>query len=201
MVPAAEESVVVPTPTPQLTDGSNDSPSLDGTASLPVPALTGMTEGPRRLTRDRVPAPSREETNDGLRHGRKTMQALEQVCEASSRRTTAKVDAVTHPLPDLGEEDSHVETAEGPPGGVTNEIVLLVDVEDPDAPSWSEALGSSERDNWLEGAKAELTSLHEMGVYQLVSRCKVPTNCSILRRKFVCRLKRNELGVPVRYKV
>ena len=46
---------------------------------------------------------------------------------------------------------------------IIDEIVLLVDMEDPDAPSWTEALESSDRDKWLEGAQAELTSLHEMG--------------------------------------
>ena len=40
-----------------------------------------------------------------------------------------------------------------------------------------------------------------MGVYQLVSCSNVPSNCSILHGKFVCRLKRNEHGNPVRYKV
>ena len=101
-------------------------------------------------------------------------------------------------LPDSGEEDSPVETAEGSPsGGVMNEIMLLVDVEDPDAPDWNEALKSADRNKWLEGAKAELNSLHKMGVYKLVSRSEVPTNCSVLHGKFVCRLKRNKLGVPV----
>ena len=80
-----------------------------------------------------------------------------------------------------------METAEGsPPGGVTNEIMLLVDVEDPDAPDWNEAPKSADRDKWLEGAKAELNSLHKMGVYKLVSRSEVPTNCSVLHGKFVC---------------
>ena len=79
--------------------------------------------------------------------------------------------------------------------------MLLVDVEDPYTPSWSEVLASSEPFNWLEGAKAELTSLHEMGVYQLVLHSNIPTNCSVLWGKFVCQLKRNKHGDPVRYKV
>jgi hypothetical protein len=76
-----------------------------------------------------------------------------------------------------------------------------VDVEDPNAPSWAEALESDDRDKWLEGANAELSSLHEMNVYELVPRHKVPTNRSILRGKFICRLKCDEMGIPVRHKV
>ena len=44
-------------------------------------------------------------------------------------------------------------------------------------------------------------SLQEMGVYKLVPRSDVPTNRSVLRRKFICRLKCDEVGNPVRYKV
>lgn len=76
-----------------------------------------------------------------------------------------------------------------------------MDVEDPDAPDWSEALESSKRDKWLEGANVELTGLRDMGVYEVIPRSEVPSNQSVLRGKFVCRLKCNELGDPVRYKV
>ena len=62
-------------------------------------------------------------------------------------------------LPDSGEEDSPVETAEGSPsGGVMNEIMLLVDVEDPDAPDWNEALKSADRNNGWKEQKQSLTA-------------------------------------------
>jgi hypothetical protein len=76
-----------------------------------------------------------------------------------------------------------------------------VDVEDPNAPSWAEALESDDCDKWLEGANAELSSLHKMNVYELVPRHKVPTNRSILRGKFICCLKCNEMGILVCHKV
>ena len=76
VVPDAGESVTTLDPMPQLTDSSSDSPSLDGIASLPVPPGMEMTELPRRLTRERVPALSQEETYDGLHHGRKSLRAL-----------------------------------------------------------------------------------------------------------------------------
>ena len=66
-----------------------------------------------------MPAPSWEETNDGFCHRRKTTHALEQVHEASSWCAAAKVNAVTHPLSNSGEEDLPVKTMKGsPPGGV-----------------------------------------------------------------------------------
>jgi hypothetical protein len=54
-----------------------------------------------------------------------------------------------------------------------HDVVFLVDVEDPNAPSWAEALELEQHNKWLEGAKAELNGLHEMSVYELVSRRKV----------------------------
>ena len=148
-----------------------------------------------------MPALSREDTNDSLLHGRTATPALEQVREASSWRAAAKVDATRLPSAVSAGEGSPADTTEDTPsGGVTTdevEVVLLVDVEDPDAPDWCEALESSEHDKCLEGAEAELASLREMGVYKLVSRSDVPTNRSVLRSKFVCRLKRDKIGNPV----
>lgn len=86
-------------------------------------------------------------------------------------------------------------------GGLIVKTTLLVDVEDPNAPSWAEASQSDERDEWLKGAEAELTSLHDMKVFELIPRSEVPTNCSILRSKFICHLKHDEVGNPARFKV
>ena len=203
--PHAGEDVTASTSASQMTGDDSTSPSLGGTALPLAPSHARLDEQPRRSTRNRVPALSREDTNDGLLHGRTATRALEQVREASSRRAAAKVDATRLPSAVSAGEGSPADTTEDTPsGGVTTdevEVVLLVDVEDPDAPDWREALESGERDKWLEGAEAELTSLREMGVYKLVSRSDVPTNRSVLRGKFVCRLKRDEIGNPVRYKV
>jgi hypothetical protein len=81
------------------------------------------------------------------------------------------------------------------------ESALTVDVEDPDALLWHEALASGEKEKWLDGARSELRSLEEMEVFELVPRSAVPSNRKVLRGRFVCRLKRDELGNPVRHKV
>ena len=78
---------------------------------------------------------------------------------------------------------------------------LLIDVEDPDALEWHEAIALADWDKWMEGAQLELDSLRDMEVYQLVLWTDIPANCSVLCGKFICRLKHNENGKPVRYKV
>jgi transposase InsO family protein len=183
-------------------DASVPSSPLDG-APLPPPLTDEETSDlPRRSTRNRVPAPSREDTNDGLVRGGATARALREVREAASwqaaTRVSAKVSSTVGGAGGMPEaETAELANAEE----AIDEIALLVDVEDPDAPDWNDALSSSDRDKWLEGAQAELTSLHEMGVYQMIPRSDVPSNRSVLRGRFVCRLKRDEAGNPVRYKV
>ena len=125
-------------------------------------------------------------------------RALKEVCEAASQHTAARVDVKGSStiggvggVPDT--ETAGISSQEE----VFDEIAFLVDVENPDVPEWDEALESSEHNKWLEGAKAELTSLHDMGMYKVIPCSDVPSNCSVLRGKFVCKLKHDELGNPV----
>jgi hypothetical protein len=205
-VPDADEGAIASPPAHQPAVDSGASPLLDGTGMPSPPTGESTNAAPRRSTRNRVPAPSREDTNDGLVHGGASARALKEVREAASRHATAKANAKDSST--VGEAGGmtdampNAETVEfASQEEVVDETALLVDVEDPDAPDWREALESDERDKWIEGAEAELTSLRDMGVYQVVPRSDVPSNRSILRGKFVCRLKRDELGTPVRYKV
>ena len=77
----------------------------------------------------------------------------------------------------------------------------LVDVEAPDAPDWAEALASPDKEKWLEGVHAELRSLEDMQVFQLIPHSAVPPGRKVLRGKFVCRVKRDHLGHPIHHKV
>jgi hypothetical protein len=81
------------------------------------------------------------------------------------------------------------------------DFAWLVDVEAPDEPDWGEALASEDKEKWLKGARAELRSLEEMEVFQLIPRSSIPPGRKVLRGKFVCRIKRDHLGVPVHHKV
>ena len=127
----------------------------------------------------------------------------EQLCEAASWQAAAKVDVKEPPtIACVVEEDDLTDTREDPSSEeLIPEIVLLVDVEDPDAPTWTEALQSSDHDKWIEGVEAKLTGLCDMGVYALVPHSEVPTNHSVLHERFVCWLKHDEIGNPVCFKV
>lgn len=81
------------------------------------------------------------------------------------------------------------------------EIALLVEVEAPNEPTWQEAISSIDKDKWLEGAKAELHSLEEMEVFKLIPHSAVPSDRKVLHGKFICCLKRDEQGNPMRHKV
>ena len=188
---------------PNVEEGVTAPSDTEGTAEPPASTHAGEDKLPRRSARNRVPAPSKAIANDGLAFGGATARALEQVREAASRRAAAKVDAKEPPtIACAVEEDDLADTREDPSSEEPiPEIILLVDVEDPDAPTWTEALQSSDHDKWIEGAEAELTGLRDMGVYALVPRSEVPTNRSVLRGRFVCRLKRDEIGNPVHFKV
>ena len=123
--------------------------------------------------------------------GSSTVEAVGEIMDTASMLQTPSVPSIPVPPTDA------------PSYNDINSIVaaLLIDVEDPDAPKWPEARASADHDKWMEGAKAELDSLRQMEVYQLVPRSDIPANCSILRGKFVCHLKHDENGEPVRYKV
>jgi hypothetical protein len=83
----------------------------------------------------------------------------------------------------------------------SDDVIFLVDVEDPDAPEWPDMLKSDDHEKWLEGTKTELNGLCNMKVFELILCHDVPANRKVLRGKFVCRLKRNADGNPVCHKV
>jgi transposase InsO family protein len=206
-VPHAGETVAAFPPAPPPANDGDSSTSVDGLATLPSPIGKGTDDAPRRSARGRVPAPSREESNDGLIRGKAASRALNQVRESASRRK-GEMANIMDSSPDIPVEDDSCMHAAGDPLEETTEdlnhfddVVFLVDVEDPDAPEWPDAIKTDEREKWLEGARTELDSLREMRVFELVLRRDVPANRSVLRGKFVCRLKRDAVGNPVRYKV
>ena len=173
---------------PNVEEGVTAPSDMEGTAEPPASTHVGEDKLPRRSARNRVPALSKVIANDGLAFGGATAHALEQVREAASQRAAAKVNTKEPPtIACAVEEDDLADTREDPSSEEPiPEIVLLVDVEDPDAPTWTEALQSSDHNKWIEGAEAELTGLRDMGVYVLVPCSEVPTNCSVLHGRFVC---------------
>jgi hypothetical protein len=135
-----DEGAIVLPPTHQPAVDSGASPLLYGTGTPSLLTGKSMNIALRCLTRNQVPAPSQEDTNDSLVHGGATAQALREVYEAASQHATMKANM----------KDSSSTIGEG--GGMTDtmpntetmeiasqeeavdETVLLVDVEDPDVP-------------------------------------------------------------------
>ena len=67
--------------------------------------------------------------------------------------------------------------------------------------TWEEAQRSADAKRWEEGYRDELKSLKDMGVYKLVPRCDVPQGSKIRKGRPVFRIKRDEHGKAVRWKV
>jgi len=68
-------------------------------------------------------------------------------------------------------------------------------------PSWAQALASPEREFWIAGGRKELNSLEDLKVFVLVPRLEVPRGHCPPKGKLVCKLKRDDTGKVVRYKV
>ena len=67
--------------------------------------------------------------------------------------------------------------------------------------NWKEAKASVDAKRWEEGYRDELKSLKEMGVYKLIPRSDVPQGHKIRKGMPVVRIKRDETGKAIRWKV
>lgn len=67
--------------------------------------------------------------------------------------------------------------------------------------TWDEAKQSINAKHWEEGYRDELKSLKEMGVYKLVPRCNIPQGTKIQKGHPVFRIKHDETGKAVWWKV
>ena len=79
---------------------------------------------------------------------------------------------------------------------------LVLHVQANDEPgTWEEAMSSPNSDKWLAAYQEELKSLKEMNVYKLVPPSDVPSTQRICKGKPVFRVKRDENGNIVRWKI
>ncbi|KAI9428309.1 hypothetical protein BJY52DRAFT_1201026 [Lactarius psammicola] len=176
-IPSSAPSSIPPTiPSP-----SPSAPSpIPSSIPIPLPAPDPLP-APCCSTHPHIPAPLCQETCDSLMHPKQSSFPL----------------VHTAIVPDKGEcEVNMSDTTDD-----SNNLTMLIDVEDPDALSWGEAITSVEKEKWLEGVQSELHSLEEMEVFQLVPQSTIPSDQKILQGKFVCRLKHNEFGNPTHHKV
>ena len=168
-------------PPPSPPSPSDPSPPI--IPSHPIVPSPPTVIPPRRSARPHILAPTRQETCDGL----------------EPKKATAAVPVQVALAPVKGEYDIDMPNASAHES--EEDSCMIIDVEDPDSPTWGEAITSAEKEKWLEGARSELRSLEDMEVFRLVPRSAVPQDRKILRGKFVCKLKRDEFGNPVRHKV
>lgn len=67
--------------------------------------------------------------------------------------------------------------------------------------TWDEAVNSTDSEKWRKGYREELDSLKEMGVYKLIPRSEVPQGHKVRKGRPVFKIKRDETGKAVRWKV
>lgn len=67
--------------------------------------------------------------------------------------------------------------------------------------TWKEAQDGPDAKKWEEAYREEMKSLKEMKVYQLVPRTSVPTGQKVRKGRPIFKMKRDENGKVVRYKV
>jgi len=72
---------------------------------------------------------------------------------------------------------------------------------DDEPQTWEDAKKSVDAKKWEEGYKEELRLLKEMGVYKVVPRSQVPPGTKIWKGQPVFKIKRDEKGNAVQWKV
>ena len=77
---------------------------------------------------------------------------------------------------------------------------LLAGIEE-EPRSWEEAKRGPDAAKWEEGYCEEMKLLREMGVFRLIPQCNVPQGQKVRKGRPVFKIKRDEHGKPVRYKV
>ena len=70
-----------------------------------------------------------------------------------------------------------------------------------DPQTLKEALSRPDTDKWIAGAKDEMKSLKEMGIYKMVQQSDVPKGRRVMKGKLCFILKHDEKGLLVRHKV
>lgn len=116
-------------------------------STIPNPKPT-KTSGPCRSPQEHKPMSSWQETCNGLN----TRQAV----AALAMQSTMTGNDMEYDSPKLLS-------------------TLLVNVEDPDAPTWKEAMASNERGKWMEGMCEELCSLKDMDIFEVIPKSDIPS--------------------------
>jgi len=182
----------------------NEPPSSDDGASIshpsekenpPLRKIAGVRFEPtRKSTRKRTPAKHPSAEYERIAQGSQSQTKAQRAAEIEARKNAYETAPA---MPDTDPQDD------------VQEALLLATVHDAiaeafaahdpiDSPTWAEAMRSPEADQWMTGLNEELASLQENNVYEVVP---IPKDAKPIRSKVVPRLKRDEKGLPARYKI
>ncbi|RDB23169.1 Retrovirus-related Pol polyprotein from transposon TNT 1-94 [Hypsizygus marmoreus] len=207
---------------------SDIQPEIPADAELPiippVPApAPNVPPAPRRSTRNPMPTarvnpdnPPKTRTQITVEESRaagerskaartecqKALEELRQAIERNDPRIIdgAAIEELNHTFEALNLDDAdhdRVLAAISEAGGIDPSTLEF----DDEPKTWAEAQASPDAKRWEEGYHEELKSLKDMGVYKLVPRSEVPQGTKVRKGRPVFRIKRDENGKAVRWKV
>lgn len=171
--------------------------------NLPVPPIE-----PRRSTRVAKPT----EKVDPVNHQpTRVERAVQESRESAEHVKAARIERRAHvaddvndpdPVPDLAYTGGNLDHNR-PLAAITetNDIDPTTLEFDDEPKSWREARESADAKKWEEGYRDELKSLKDMGVYELVPRSDVPRGHKVRKGRPIFKIKRDESGKAIRFKV
>lgn len=183
---------------PALTDArqeenANQQPRRSNRARQPTEKVTA--EGERAPTRlDRAMGEVRE-SERRVKEQRAERRAAQN--ETMSREQASADEQVPAPTQDLPEIDHDRILAAITQFGDLDPLPMIEE----EPRTWEEAKRGLNAAKWEEGYKEELQSLKDMGVYRLIPRSEIPNGHKVRKGRPIFKVKRDEHGNAVRYKV
>ncbi|GLB45783.1 hypothetical protein LshimejAT787_2900110 [Lyophyllum shimeji] len=219
-----EDEQLIPPSVPDSIPAPQNDPVLLPPPDEPAPPDPPPLPAPRRSSRILTPT---QKANPDNPPETRVERAVRESKEAATRVRAARTERRRHATQAIKEEDDVDRLTRalddlnlGPPdianlaaaadvdpdqlfalitesGGV--DPASLVSEDEPR--TWREAQASADARRWEEGYRDELKSLKDMGVYKLVPRSDVPHGQKIRKGRPIFKIKRDETGKAVRFKV
>ncbi|GLB33225.1 putative protein with domain of unknown function (DUF4219) [Lyophyllum shimeji] len=182
-----------PPPLPPAATG----PELRRSSRIPQPTLKASPDNPPQTNLDRVMQEVRASAERT-----KAARAKRRVERTAARIEVADPDADADQAPNVidARNDLDLDRALAAIIEAGDLDPTALDLED-EPKTWREAKASADAKRWEEGYREELKSLKEMGVYELVPRSAVPRGHKVRKGRPVFKIKRDENGKAVRFKV
>jgi hypothetical protein len=209
--PDEEEEEVLPEDLTQLNNTQPIPPARNPENEIPIRRSSRIAEKPTESQPTRTEKAVQESINAGtrLRETRaERKKTLQDIREEETRNAPEVVESAA--MAELMEIFGTLDLSDTEGNCIDQALSAISEMPqiDPstlefeDEPrSWKEAKGSVDAKRWEEGYRDELKSLKEMGVYKLIPRSDVPQGHKIRKGMPVFRIKRDETGKAIRWKV